>query len=325
MRMSHRIRVYTMLVSIPLALLFLMMGVSPAAAQGTQEQHSQPRTWHVLVSIDNTNHDIMGMAFLPSHIWINEGDTVVWTANSAEPHTVTFLSKGQEEPKFDPNSPTQNLPQGSKVYDGHSYYNSGLISSMPGAFPGGTSYSLTFPNAGTFHYGCLLHPMMDGVVKVREEGTPYPYTQQQYDQKAQQQGNAILQDGNELAKEAGEHSNNHHVSVGADDGVAMVMRFFPSNVTIHVGDTITFKDRYPIDDPHTVSFGNVQEPFPPVTPIGDPRNFVGQTLNSGLLGTDTSWISRTVGNVYKVTYNKAGTYQFFCFIHFGMAINIVVK
>ncbi len=69
---------------------------------------------------------------------------------------------------------------------------------------------------------------------------------------------------------------------------------------INVGDTIKFTDRYPIDDPHTVSFGNVQEPFPRVNPIGNPRNFVGQTVNSGLLGTETNWVSKTVGNVYKV-------------------------
>ena len=52
---------------------------------------------------------------------------------------------------------------------------------------------------------------------------------------------------------------------------------------------------------------------------------MGQTLNSGLLGTETNWVSKTVGNVYKVTYNKTGTYQFYCFIHFGIVVNIVVK
>ncbi len=165
----------------------------------------------------------------------------------------------------------------------------------------------------------------DGRGTVQKAGSPYPFTQLQYDQQARQQGNAILQDGRALAEKATDQSDNHHVTVGADDGIAMVMRFFPSIVTIHVGDTITFTDRYPIDDPHTVSFGKVKEPFPPVKPIGNPRNFVGQTLNSGLLGTETNWVSPTVGNVYKVTYKLAGTYPFYCFIHFGMGINITVK
>jgi len=30
-------------------------------------------------------------------------------------------------------------------------------------------------------------------------------------------------------------------------------------------------------------------------------------------------------NVYKVTFNKPGTYQFYCDIHGGIVINIVVK
>ncbi len=322
MNVSHGFRGRTLLVSSLLALLFLMVAALPVAAR---EQQAQPRTWHVLVSIDSKDHSTMGMAFLPSHIWINVGDKVIWTANSAEPHTVTFLAKGQEDPKFDPNSLEQVLPQGSNVYDGHSYYNSGLISSIPGGFPGGSSYSLTFGVTGTFHYGCLLYPMMDGVIVVRKAGTPYPFTQQQYDDQAQDRGSAILQDGSELAEKVLDDSNSHHVSVGADDGIAMVMLFFPGTITIHVGDTITFTDRYPVDDPHTVTFGPLQGPFPPVKPYGDAGNFVGQPLNSGLLGTDISWVSQTVGNVYKVTFKKAGTYQFYCVIHGGMFVNIIVK
>ena len=45
----------------------------------------------------------------------------------------------------------------------------------------------------------------------------------------------------------------------------------------------------------------------------------------GLLGTQTNWISQTVGNVYTVTFEQAGTYQFYCAIHMGMLVNINVK
>jgi len=61
------------------------------------------------------------------------------------------------------------------------------------------------------------------------------------------------------------------------------------------------------------------------TPYGTPGNFTGQALNSGLLGTHTNWISQTVGNVITVTFEQAGTYQFYCDIHPGMLVNIKVR
>src|SRR5438445_13862338 len=44
------------------------------------------------------------------------------------------------------------------------------------------------------------------------------------------------------------------VAAGGGDGVSTVMRFFPSDLTVHVGDTVTFVDRDPFT-PHTVTFG----------------------------------------------------------------------
>jgi plastocyanin len=309
-----------LLALVPLILLLSMTGALPAMAQ---EHSAQPRTWYVLVGIDSQNHLITGMDFLPDEIWIDAGDTVVWNAYSGEPHTVTFLPPGQQPSKYDPNSPLQNLPQGGTSYDGHSYYNSGLMNIFGGS-PGGTSYSLTFPVTGDFTYHCSVHMMMVGHVHVRPAGTPYPFTQAQYNQQAQQRGQALIRDGQKLLKEAREKSDSHHITVGATDGEAMVMLFVPGNITIHVGDTVTFIDRTPIDDPHTVTFGPPPSAFPPVQPYGDPSDFTGQPLNSGLLGTNTDWVSPTVGNVYKVTFEQAGTYEFYCDIHPTMLLNIDV-
>jgi plastocyanin len=233
---------------------------------------------------------------------------------------------GKEPGKFDPNSPHQNFPsKNGNVYDRKSFFNSGLMG-ISGGFPGGTSYSLTFPVTGNFTYHCFVHNEMIGHVHVRPAGTPYPFTQADYNRQAQQDGLALINDGRNLQSNAISISDNHHVTVGATNGQAMVMLFMPGNINIRVGDTVQFINRTPIDDPHTVTFGPFpNQPFPPVTPYGTPGNFTGQPLNSGLLGTSTNWVSQTVGNVYTVTFEQADTYQFCCAIHMGMLVNINVR
>lgn len=71
------------------------------------------------------------MAFSPSTITIEAGDTVTWTNADDVPHTVTGTA-----------------------------FDSGTIQ------PGG-SYSRTFPTPGTFSYHCALHTSMTGSVIVQ--------------------------------------------------------------------------------------------------------------------------------------------------------------
>jgi plastocyanin len=321
MHKHHLGRVFAIITVTLFALQFLLSGALPASAQ---DRASQPRTWTIAVGIDSKDHMITGLAFLTGEIWIDAGDTIVWNVNAYEPHTVTFLPPGERMPRYNPNSNFQNLPHGSSSYDGHSFYNSGLLSAAPGS--PATSYTLTFPVVGNFTYHNFVHPAITGVVHVRSAGTPYPFSQAQYNERAAIYGQALLKDGLELFEQMKAKSDSHHITVGATDGMAMVMEFFPEASTIHVGDTITFIDRTPIDDPHTVSFGNPPPgtPFPP-PPYGNPEYFVGRLLNSGLLGSNTDWVNQTYGNVYNVRFEKAGTYQFFCIIHFGMAVNITVQ
>src|SRR5437868_14765269 len=84
-------------------------------------------------------------------------------------------------------------PCGSTSYDGVS----GLASSgrmVPAAYNrntayphGDTTYSLTFTNSGANVYFDLSISGMRGVVVVNPAGTPYPFTQAQYSQQAQDQ------------------------------------------------------------------------------------------------------------------------------------------
>ena len=283
-----------------LAALILPLGLmSPAiAASGT--------TWTVLSGSESADMAIQGMAFLPKDVYIDAGDTVKWVANSAEIHTVTFLEAGHALQPYNPATDDTKSGPGSS-YDGHSYYNSGIFATHDPKLP--TSYSLTFPNVGTFTYYCLVHGnMMKGTVHVAAAGTAYKYTQADYDTQAADGAAKIVKDGTTLMATKALAANDHTVFEGADDGVAMVMRFIQPKATVHVGETVKF-----INDgmgaPHTVTFGTPVGN--PIAPAGDPTNFTGGYLNSGFA---------LPGSSFSVTFNKAGTFDYVCILHAGMGM-----
>jgi plastocyanin len=99
--------------------------------------------------------------FRPQKLTVKVGETVTWKPGSPyEPHTVTFESpfKSPEE---------KGVPVPAGVPPGGSYAggftHSGIFGPKP--FPAG-SYSLTFTQAGTYPYICVLHPGMAGKVQV---------------------------------------------------------------------------------------------------------------------------------------------------------------
>ena len=300
--------------------LVLVLLTTLVTATVAARQTPRPRTWQAVVGTQSKDQAIQGMMLLPNALWINVGDTVVWTAKGADIHTVTFLKPGQKRPPFNPNDPKQALPQGGSVYNGTSYYNSGLMSNMPG-LPGGQSYTLTFGVTGDFTYYCLVHPSMLAVIHVRPAGTSYPYSQADYNQQIEHNAASMLREGQNLSAQADKESSNQQVTVGIGDGMVTVMRFFPQRIVIHANQSVTFTNR-DIMEPHTVTFGptSKQGNF---APYGNPKAFDGSTpLNSGYIGIDPHWF----GTSYTVTFVKAGTYAFRCDLHdmMGMVITIVV-
>ena len=89
--------------------------------------------------------------YVPPTLAITAGDTVEWTALNV--HTVTFPAAGQDPATIDPfgTQATTNA-----TYDGTSMYHSGLLAWFEPGSP--TTYSLTFPDAGTFAYICAPSP-----------------------------------------------------------------------------------------------------------------------------------------------------------------------
>lgn len=317
-RLSHRIRLIVAAVCVATLSMFTLSAVS-AQATGTlsaRSEHHPTRTWFVQVGEETAHRAIQGMAFLPGTIWINSGDKITWKANAGEPHTVTFLARHQPLKPFDPTDPNQLFRRGGGTYDGKSYYNSGIMSTAPDPlFPSVRSYTLKFDKPGNYTYWCLVHGMvMKGTVHVRAAGTHYPFSQGQYDRRSAVQAQRIFADGWRLWARTAAKATNRTVYLGADDGVAMVMRFIWPTVHVNVGQTVTWRNTG-MAAPHTVTFGRERSNI--FVPYGTPNHFSGGQLNSGIV---------TPGGSFTVRFTKAGTYPYICALHdnLGMVGTVVV-
>ncbi len=311
-------------VGLALAVLLVPTAIG-AMADSASAVPPAPQAWTVLVGNETSSMSVQGQRFLPGDVTIDAGDTVTWQANSTEIHTVTFIDGGAPQsppPPFDPTNGAQLTPQGGPTM-GAGYFNSGLLStsdsSGPIPVPPVHSYTLTFPDPGTFTYYCLVHGvMMRGVVHVQPASTAYPYSQADVDADAAFQASAINADGRALLAQAHAASTNHKVFTGADDGIAMTMRFSKAKVVIHKGDTVRFLNTMSMGAPHTVTFGAVPAGLALFAPAGDPTNYRGKNLHSGIIGP---------GGKFKVTFNKVGRFHYVCALHqdMGMKGLVVVK
>jgi len=135
-----------------------------------------------------TAQDALATVFAPKDVSVPVGGSVTWTVFG--PHTITFnatealrtfISKAPDgavhlnPQSFTPaNSPGQPEQQGEpkagppKVvdagkFDGTGLKNTGIILSFP---PQLTAFKVTFTKAGTYQVRCLIHPDMEGSVKV---------------------------------------------------------------------------------------------------------------------------------------------------------------
>jgi plastocyanin len=309
-------RLLRLLIAFTAAILLPVSVSGAAAADGGKSA----RTWTVQVGSESSDQAIQGMAFLPENIYVNAGDKVTWRANSAEIHTVTFLADGQSlesTQPFNPAVPANVTQMGGKDYDGHSYYNSGVMTNVSDSgFIQVKKYTLAFVNEGDFTYYCLVHGMaMKGTVHVRAAGTEYPYSQSQYDHQSEKQERAILRDGERQWDVARDQSGKNTVIAGTDNGTSMVMRFVHQKIEIRVGESVTFVNNG-MGAPHTVTFGT--EPVNFLDPLGDRDHFSGGDLNSGLMPPDSS---------FKVTFMKAGEFDYICALHdyMGMVGTVVVR
>lgn len=210
---------------------------------------STGKTWYV--SIGGTLPGFVseeGFGFYPHMIVIDAGDTVVWTVVSALDHTVTFFS-GQ--PSFNGFSPISIFPIPCSQSAPNVYNGSGICSS--GDLLQGDQYNLTFTEPGVYVYSCVFHPGMQGVVVVQPKGTPYPYTQEQYNIISQQEmamdleAVQLAQDSYQPTVTPGPNNSTiYHVAVGYEP-----QQFTTATLSAVNGSGITGNVSIQVTDPQT--------------------------------------------------------------------------
>ncbi len=278
------------------------------------------------------SHDLgrHGLAFLPNEIWIHAGDSITWTVEADEPHTVTFLTSDQIRPPFTVGCP--GFSAGSATFDGTSCITSALLFK-------GEKLTVVFPVAGNFKLVCLLHANMTGTVHVLERSQTLPYDQGFYDRVAQSESKDLL--GDEDTGAPKHHHPGNSVTAGHGEIVATgggsdslsVVRFSDPDITVHAGDTVEWANDDPVTA-HTVTFGTEPEdPFPPspnVTIDADGArhgvlNSTSDSVHSGFIQPapqERTGLAQAPSGVtrFRVTFSKPGTYPYICALHDGLGM-----
>ena len=324
----------------------------------------QSATWQVSAGAQNADLGRQALAFLPNELWIHAGDSVKWTLDTNEIHTISFMTPSQLRP-VGPHRNDVITPDGS-AFDGSSFVNSGDISA-------GQTYTVKFPATGSFKLVCLVHLYMNGTIHVLTPSAPLPFDQKSYDQEAKQESSQLL---TESKPQSGDGQNDGEQDASPSRGVTTgtgaviasgggfqtvsLMRFFPSTITVHVGQSVEWTNLDPAT-PHTITFGI--EPAALRFPVGVNQSLdvdgalhatVGKTTdnvhsgqifalpadravngpNAVLPGTDPSDLSqyplpivvRDVNQRFRVTFTHTGTFNYFCALHddLGMTGKVIV-
>jgi plastocyanin len=297
---------------------------------------------------------------------VHVGDTVRFAINGF--HTVTFPARGQKPPAFILPGPTvtgvndaagnplwfdgklprlQINPLAAFPAGGHVVNGSALVSSgVPAGNAAPPPFSVKFTRKGTFKFFCVVHPGMQGSIKVVAKGKRIPTARQ--DARSAKRGlAALIASGRKLGKVKPPAGT---VFAGNDRGGVAWLRFFPSTITVKVGQSVQFLMKAPNED-HTITFGpaayttglensfNQVQPNPggPPTIFFDPlgslpsdpfplppytgANHGNGFENAGVLAGQSGTPLPTKATF---TFTKAGTYHYECVIHQSMDGTVVV-
>jgi plastocyanin len=281
--------------------------------------------WNAEIGAQSSDLGRQALAFLPNEIWIHAGESITWTVEANEPHTVTFLTSDQIRPPFTVGCP--GFSEGSATFDGTNCITSTLLFK-------GEKLTVVFPVAGNFKLVCLVHADMTGAIHVLDSSQPLPHDQTFYDRVAQSESKDLLRD--EDASASKHHHSGNSVTVGHGEIAATgggtdslsVMRFTDPDMTVHAGDTIEWTN----DDPstaHTVTFGpepqDLVDPSSNVTNDADGArhgvlNSPSDNVHSGFIQPapqDRTGLTQAPSGVtrFRVTFTKPGIYPYICSLH----------
>ena len=280
--------------------------------------------------------------FFPDAVTIHVGDTVHFTSTYPEIHTVSFLPTGMAFPAlvvpgpsgppqfgFNPVASTPTYTGTATTLDSTKLLNSGILNK-------GDFVDVTFPHTGTFHFVCIVHgPTMSVDVTVVAAATGAD-SQSAIDTRAASQEQALVSKGQTAAAaiqpspastKLPDGSTEWNNVIGGETAEAALDQFFPANLTVTAGDTVTWTNPLP-DVPHTVTFASGQ-PLPPlVTPVAQtsgppfiaftPQLFLPTTAKTydGTGFVNSGFLQRgTPAATYSLKLTTPGTYTYVCAIH----------
>lgn len=294
-----------------------LLGLLALAVLNFPQTVAAQQNWNAKVGAETPDMGRQALAFLPNEIWIHAGDSVTWTFNSDEIHTVTFLVVGQIFPPFPVGCPGFSF--GVASFDGSTCV------TTPPSVKGQPTFTVSFPIAGNYKLQCLVHNTMNGTIHVLDPSIALPHNQAFYDREAENETRKLLTDkdhatSSDMKSMSMKHGGDSvsirilaaterlsrvskkipaspgvllpaqgHVTAGVGEIASTpgglqtnsLVRFVKGKIEIHAGDTIEWSNFDP-EEPHTITFGEEpQDIFDPSSNVAkDPDGGLRVVLNS---------------------------------------------
>ena len=295
-----------------------LVGLFAFGILGFSQNAAAQQNWHAKVGAQTPGMGRQALAFLPNEIWIHANDSITWTFNSDEIHTVSFLVVGQIFPPFPVGCPGFSF--GAASFDGSTCV------TTPPSVKGNPTFTVTFPTAGNYRIQCLVHSTMNGTIRVLDPSVALPHDQSFYDKEAATETQDLLTDNDHaMSSDTGSMTTAHsgdmvsvrvlaatnrlaagskklspssgganmsasgHVTAGVGEIVSTtggvqtssLVRFVKGKIVIHAGDTVEWGNNDP-QEPHTITVGpEPQDIFDPSSNVTvDPDGGLHAVLNS---------------------------------------------
>lgn len=384
-RMPHGRRTLLLLVSALAVLAFALPGMARADAlrQVSVDDNSPPAGTPSYVALNG---------YFPSTITVHAGEAVQWTfakwhmlmftpANQNPPdlaqfdplHPYSGYNDSLGVPFWFNASPALQVPASTygrvggatttaqqhcagasstlpNVEDGTQFRNSGFP--LDGTSPT-APYTLCFPRVGLYQYYCIIHRGhmdhgMTGFVNVVPQPQNIPSNNDNAAEAASEKSAAYANASSLDNYNPGANT----VSEGHDGSVASLLKFFPSNLSVSVGTTVTFSISSQ-NEVHVAAFGPeayrdaneskfvqlqsgevelnpmifLPSDPPPVLPPYTGLNHGNGWENTGATTSETPDPAKptTLGGAsHQITFTTGGTYVYECLIHPGMEATIQV-
>src|SRR5215469_1964924 len=337
--------------------ILLLLGILSIPGNVDAQQN-----WKATVGVQNKDMSRQATAFLPNEMWIHEADQITWTFASGDLHTVTFLTVGEVFPP-NQNAGCPGFSSSPATFDGTTCVTSQPISTPSAGstftviFPTPGNYEvvcLVHPEMfGTIHVlsASEILPYDQAFDDEQAEDERRALLEDR-DGPPRHQGNHHSTSGTLSSNVI---SRTKQVTAGYGEIIATpggqealaVVRFVDDAVEIHAGDTVEWANWDPIIG-HTVTFGT--EPGDLFDPSCGPSCSVtldsdgalhatitgpGQNLHSGFIFAALEGYTGLTPvpmpplfppTRFRVTFTRAGTYNYKCSLHdnLGMVGKVIV-